>query len=80
MTFDELYDAAHAAHGKGHQYIQVKVRRRSRPRNWDRVRVLGPFFGRCIGELEERGVYMLDVPIDQFWVTPCMGVTPEKKP
>lgn len=67
MTFDELYDAAHRAHGNGHRYIQVQVRKRSRPKNWDRVSIGHGFYGRCIGECDEKNVFLVDVPLDQFW-------------
>lgn len=34
--------------------------RRSRPRNWDRVRVMPGLYGRCLGELESGG-YQVEV-------------------
>jgi hypothetical protein len=67
MTWSELYDAAHTAHAKGHRYIQIQMRKRRRPRNWDRVRVYASIYGRCIGECDQKGVYLIDVPLDQFW-------------
>lgn len=67
MTFDELYEAAHRAHGKGHRYIQVQVRKSRSPKNWERVPIGHGFYGRCIGECDEKNVFLVDVPLDQFW-------------
>lgn len=56
----------------GHRWVQVQMRR-SRPRNWDRVRVFPGVYGRCIGECDERGVWLIDVPIEPL--AKFLGVT-----
>lgn len=66
MTLAELYIEARCAEGRGHNYIQVQLRRRSKPKNWDRVRIAPGIYGRCIGECDERGVFLIDVPVTQF--------------
>ncbi len=66
MTLAELYIAARCAAAKGHGYIQVQWRRARSPKNWDRVRIAPGIYARCIGECDERGVYLLDVPVGQF--------------
>ncbi len=63
MTWDELRDAVAAKVGLGHARIQLAVRRKSSPRNWDRVRVIPGVYGRCVGELET-GAFLVDVKID----------------
>ncbi len=66
MTLVELYVEARCAAAKGHGYIQVQWRRRSKPKNWDRVRLAPGIYGRCIGECDERGTFLIDVPVGQF--------------
>jgi hypothetical protein len=46
----------------GHEYVQLKVPRKSPPRNWDRARLLG-VTGRCVGELSD-GIYLFDMPLE----------------
>jgi hypothetical protein len=60
----------------GHRYVQVQMRR-SRPRNWDRVRVFPGVYGRCIGECDERGVFLIDVPIEPL--AEFLGVATPKR-
>lgn len=48
----------------GHRFVPVRVQRRTRPKNWDRIRVFPGVYGRCIGEMDEKHWYLVDVPID----------------
>jgi hypothetical protein len=48
----------------GHRYVLFRVQKRARPKNWDRVRVVPGVYGRCIGEMDLPGWYLIDVTID----------------
>lgn len=41
-------------------WLQLKVSRKSTPKNWSRVRVLPGAYGRCIGELSP-GWFLIDI-------------------
>lgn len=45
--------------------IQLIVKRRSRPRNWDRVRVMPGLYGRIVGHVGDHR-YMVDVLVSEL--------------
>lgn len=65
MTLDEMRTAVADATAKGHDWIQITIRRKKSPANWDRVRIMTGVVGRCIGEVEP-GRYLVDVPLDRL--------------
>ncbi len=54
----------HRRKREGHTYAPLRVQRKTKPKNWDRVRVFPGVYGRCIGEMDAKHWYLIDVPLD----------------
>lgn len=60
----QMLKELHRRKREGHQYVPIRVFRSKPPKNWDHVRVFPGVYGRCIGEMDLKHWYLIDVPLE----------------